>query len=527
VVTVRFRTGIRRPATTWSGCIATDTVFAVRLVAVLLIALVATATAVAGTLRGSDRPELIAGTRSRDVVSALGGDDRVLVWGDGRRDEVRCGSGLDLVNAERNDTLAADCETVLHQLSRDRTDSAGAQRGTQAEPDSFSWGDTVVAVFQSGRYTSGGAAAVAFATSRDRGRTWIEGTLPAAAGYMRQTDPVVTYDAARSTWLAAALGIAPDVGSALLVFRSPDGVAWQPPVVVAADDDHERGPDKEWIACDNGDASALRGRCYLAYTDLLFSAIALRSSADGGLTWSNPVYGPPSAQGASGAYPVVRGDGGLVVLYTDADHGVDVLLSIDGGASLRRVDRLPQLNGHELEGLRAPELVAADADARGRIVAVWQDCSFQPGCAGNDVVMSESQGGVSWSPPRPLPTRSVGSAFIPTVAIDRATGRIAVLYYAATGCPARCRIDAWLIESADGQRWTPPLRLSARSMEPSWLARTTQGAMLADYISVSYVDGRPLAVLALAQEPVPGRLREAIFATSRVGALRVRRGSRR
>ncbi len=37
--------------------------------------------------------------------------------------------------------------------------------------------------------------------------------------------------------------------------------------------------------------------------------------------------------------------------------------------------------------------------------------------------------------------------------------------------------------------------------------------MLADYISVSYAVGRPLAVWALASEPAGGELRQAIFAT--------------
>ena len=39
--------------------------------------------------------------------------------------------------------------------------------------------------------------------------------------------------------------------------------------------------------------------------------------------------------------------------------------------------------------------------------------------------------------------------------------------------------------------------------------------MLADYISVSYVGGRPVPVLSLATEPVAGELRQSIYATTR------------
>jgi hypothetical protein len=113
------------------------------------------------------------------------------------------------------------------------------------------------------------------------------------------------------------------------------------------------------------------------------------------------------------------------------------------------------------------------------------------------------------------------------VAVEPASGRLAVLFYAATGCPA-CRVDAWMLESADRRAWTPPLRLSARSGRLGWMARTSLGAMLADYVSVTWVGARPLAVFALAEAPsANGRLREAIFAASRLDALRARRDARR
>jgi hypothetical protein len=46
------------------------------------------------------------------------------------------------------------------------------------EPDSYSFGSTIVTVFQSGRFLDGGAANIGFATSRNGGRTWRSGVLP-------------------------------------------------------------------------------------------------------------------------------------------------------------------------------------------------------------------------------------------------------------------------------------------------------------------------------------------------------------
>jgi hypothetical protein len=177
-----------------------------------------------------------------------------------------------------------------------------------------------------------------------------------------------------------------------------------------------------------------------------------------------------------------------------------------------------------VRGVRAAQLIAADVDVSGRALAVWAECGLRRRCDGNDVVLTESTDGVTWSVRRRLPTRATGNAFMPAVATDPRTGRIGVLYFAATGCTQRCRLDAWLLESPDGVRWTKPIRLSARSVELPWIARSNQGAMLGDYVSLSFVQGRPLAVFTMAQEPVEGRLRQATFAVVKVApALRATR----
>ena len=49
-------------------------------------------------------------------------------------------------------------------------------------------------------------------------------------------------------------------------------------------------------------------------------------------------------------------------------------------------------------------------------------------------------------------------------------------------------------------------------MTRPWIAQTTLGPMLGDYISTSFASGTPVAVLALASRPAAGRLDEAIYA---------------
>jgi len=494
--------------------------------AVVAAAAVAAGSAGAAGFTGSAGDDLIVGTRSVDLIAAGSGADRILVWGDGRRDRVDCGPGLDLVNAERNDILDVSCETVVRQISQDRTTARdGSQHGTQAEPHSAAAGDTIVTVFQTGRYRDGGASAIGFSTSHDAGASWREGVLPRPSEYERQTDPVVTYDATRATWLAATLSLSSSGATALLVSRSSDGVVWEAPVVAAAAPGSEDGLDKEWLVCDSGVASPFRGRCYLAATELLFSTVQVQTSLDGGVTWSRPVYPVrTSPGGALGALPVVLPNGHLIVFLTEGNDGPTALRSTDGGASLTPVNRIFGGESAPVKGVRASQLISADVDVSGRVVAVWAECGLRSKCDGNDVVLTESSDGVTWSHRRRLPTRATGNAFMPVVATDPLNGRIGVLYFAATGCKRRCRLDAWLLESPDGASWTKPIRLSARSMELSWIARSIQGAMLGDYMSLSFVRGKPLAVLTVAEEPIESRLRQATFAVVKVApALRATR----
>jgi hypothetical protein len=93
---------------------------------------------------------------------------------------------------------------------------------------------------------------------------------------------------------------------------------------------------------------------------------------------------------------------------------------------------------------------------------------------------------------------------------------VAIVYYSlAATCPtgtACPRIDAWLATSVNGGAgWGAPRRLDAQPMQLTWLPRAG-GRFLGDYLSTSFVGGRPVPVFALAVAPWGGKLREAIMA---------------
>src|SRR6266567_6421942 len=133
---------------------------------------------------------------------------------------------------------------ALTQMSSDPYTNTTSYHATEVEPDTFSFGSTIVSAFQVGRFTGGAASNIGFATSSDGGTTWTHGFLPgttvfAGGTYLSASDPSVAFDAKHGVWMISWLGQEPSsslVVVDVLVSRSTyaTGTAWSPPVVVNA-----------------------------------------------------------------------------------------------------------------------------------------------------------------------------------------------------------------------------------------------------------------------------------------------------
>jgi hypothetical protein len=211
--------------------------------------------------------------------------------------------------------------------------------------------------------------------------------------------------------------------------------------------------------------------------------------------------------------------------------------SIDGGASWRATVLVSTIQAHTVAGgLRTSPLPSAEVDSAGTVYVVWQDCRFRSGCAANDIVMSKSTSETTWGPVTRVPIDATTSAvdhFIPGIGVDRSTSggstRIGLTYYfyPNRSCTAAtCQLDVGFISSAHGgTSWSTPTQL-AGPMTLSWIANTSQGRMVGDYISTSIRNGaNAFPVIAVAFAPTSGTFNEAMYVPT--GGLAITGGARR
>lgn len=432
-------------------------------------------------------------------------------------------------------TYFASAASGLLQISSDPYTNTSSQHQTELEPDTFAYGSTIISVFQVGRFDSGGSSNTGWATSNDDGTTWTRGFLPGttvyatpAGTFARVSDPTIAYDAAHKTWMASSLGLdAATTGIVVLVNRSTDdGQTWSSPVVVST---VAQGGfyDKDWIVCDNTASSPNYGHCYEEW-DLASSndLVLMSTSADGGATWSTPQQTANNALGLGGQ-PLVQPNGTVVVPFLANNGTISAFTSTDGGTSWNSSVTISTQTDHPAAGnLRTEALPSAEIDGAGTIYVAWQDCRFESGCSANDIAMSTSQDGTTWSQTTRIPTDAVSSGvdhFIPGLAVDATTAgttarlMLTYYYYANTACTAAtCQLSVGYVTSNNGgTSWSAPVTV-AGPMSLSWLANTTGGSMVGDYISTSFVGttGTARAVFAVANAPGGGTFNEAIYTTS-------------
>ena len=431
-------------------------------------------------------------------------------------------------------SLTAVANVALTTISTDPYKNVTSQHATEVEPDTLSFGSTIVAATQVGRFGTGGASNIGWGRSTNGGTAWTHGFLPGmtvystpVGPYARASDPAVAYDAKHNVWLINSLGLTGGqnnlLGAGAVVNRSTDGGAtWGNAITVHAASGGQ-DLDKNWIVCDNTAASAFYGRCYVEYDDAgAGNALHMDFSTDGGLTWTASAVPPASVIGGQ---PLVQPNGNVVMPIDSGNEGsVESFVSVDGGVTYTGPYPVAGIASHTVAGsLRSGPLPSAEVDGAGKVYVVWQDCRFRAGCAANDIVMSTSSDGITWSPVVRVPIGTVTDTqdhFIPGIAVDRstsgATAHLALTYYfyPQRSCTRfSCQLDVGFVASQSaGTAWSAPTQL-AGPMSLNWLPNTNQGRMVGDYTSTSYANGLAHGFFAVATLPTGNLSRDCVTAT--------------
>jgi len=426
---------------------------------------------------------------------------------------VAAASAVALATAANPAAAATRAGVALTQVSSDPYTDSQAQHATEVEPDIFSYGSTVLSAFQVGRVSSGGASNIGWSLSTDGGSTWTHGYLPDTTGntggvYSTASDASVAYDASHGEWLISYLGILSNGNVDVDVSRSANGSTWGNPVIVATGTFY----DKNWSVCDNHSSSPYYGHCYTEFDTAAGSDTEdMSTSTDGGASWS-AVKHPADSPSGIGGQPLVQPSGTVIVPFASASaNQIRAFVSTNGGTSWGSSVLVATTHHHTVAGLsdsdavinpaalRESVLPSAEIDGSGKVYVSWADCRFRTSCSSNDIIISTSSNGTSWSTPARVPIDAVTSTddhFTPGIGVDVSTSgtttRIGVAYYyypVAKCTTSTCQLDVGYISSTNGgSTWSAPTQL-AGPMKDTWLPNTSQGRMFGDYIATTVPAG--------------------------------------
>lgn len=421
------------------------------------------------------------------------------------------------------------------------------QPDTQVEPSiAVNPGDprNVVAAFQEDRVASGGDAGNGFATSFDGGRTWTHGFLPGLTRlthgpFDRASDAVVTFGADPDRpghYLAYANSLVFNDGSGpsgdtnqsgMAVNVSKDGGRTWSKAVIIQQDGLAGLNDKNWIVADNGTGTGhTTGRVYVMW-DRIDPMIYVYCDAhcDKAASWSsigNLSFYPFSPLAGIGSIPLVLPDGSLGVVF-EGDFGgtpsvpstptdqpefavagsqLQYAVAVGAGATVwpaplpfpQATTGIAANQANPVAEQRAGTLPAAAVNPRtGQLYVAWEDGRYRTDGL-NDIVVSTSANGITWSAPARVNTGTAGDHVDHWNAmID--VGRDGVVHVGYRQRDERQHgptnrsvnglspsIDTYYQESRDGGRtWTAPLRVNRERTDVGYAAFSRGGAFLGDY----------------------------------------------
>ncbi|MDA7916626.1 glycoside hydrolase [bacterium] len=381
----------------------------------------------------------------------------------------------------------------------------------QAEPHifrSFTNPHIMLATFQEGRRSDGGAASCGYAFSQDGGYTWDRALIPNltqvnGGAYFRATDPVAAIDLEGRMYLNTLNARTSDFGLAdITISRTEDqGETWSDPQVVFAAPNTQVFPDKNWMTVNDMASSLTQGRLAVTFTTFTSTAtgaargnnLRCSTSDDQGRTWSVPSFITPTGSSNQGTQPLFLPDGSLFVSYirflSQTSFQVESKTSSDGGATW-------PTNGVIIGEVPFPWddpdtrdgsflISAAIARQTGSLFVTW---TFSSANTARIAVTRSDDGGATWSAFRIPNEFAVGrSAFNPTVSSSADGQTVTVTWMDTRNAPPEgSHVDMYASTSTDGgATWSADFRISDRTTDVRLSQLTGRGYMLGDYYGLA------------------------------------------
>ena len=373
--------------------------------------------------------------------------------------------------------------------------------------------DFVVATFQEGRFTNGGAIDCGYSTTHDGGLTWSRALLPgvtqAVGGpYFRATDPVVGIDLSNNVFINmdAATDTNFDHGD-VVVSRSTDGGnTFAAPVVAYAGVNQNYFADKNWMAVNTFPGTLNPGRVLVTFT--LFtnfsrndspSPLVSTFSDDQGQTWSNAQFitGPTSHM--QGSQPLFLPNGKVALVYwnftqasiPNVSERLEAITSDDGGATFGVAHVIGHINQWFEPSIRSGSFLPSAATDRvsGNLYVVCQANLGSSTAPVPKILFTKStDGGNTWAPFIAISDNPTGSGvFNPGITVSPDGQTVVAAFYDRRDNPGSTTlVDMYEAQSFDGgATWQPNIRLTSVSTDANLAPLTASGRMLGDYLGVA------------------------------------------
>jgi putative cell wall-binding protein len=301
-------------------------------------------------------------------------------------------------------------------------------------PELLTDGTTVMAVWTG---TEGGAFRVQFSSSTDAGLTWTRPTTVSAGQWDADPELVVAGSKIIVAWQNFN-----SVGPHRIYTTSSSdgGSTWRSPVPISRDGQNAFSPQ----LLTAGSSTTVVWSRY----DGAYYRVQASSSADGGVTWSEPVT--LSNPGRHASYPRLVSDGSRIAVVWSANNGtptgnnwVEAASSSDGGTTWTRPVTLSDTSNQTSYGV-------AVATAGTRMMAVWTATDFSYRVMGAYSV----DGGITWSSPIVL---SIGGDDDYQMQLVADGTTMTVVWVRLDDGIYRAQVSS----STDGATWSSPATISS------------------------------------------------------------------